>query len=234
MKSRITARTNLAAVFFLGGFSVVVAACGDDGAAGAPDNDGGDKATAGAADKPGANEGGASDGGAGSASSPGGADSGGASSEAGSGGIATGEAGSVGESGAGGESTAGGAGGGEPSCTNCVTEGDTTYIWDASGATYNAQDGSAGYLGYTSDLLHSLNLGASGLGTFDPCAAMAYTNNGATYSSAYSPSTCTVTVTKIPTASGDHFVGTFSATLFKADHVTSVTLTKGRFDGILP
>jgi hypothetical protein len=47
---------------------------------------------------------------------------------------------------------------------------------------------------------------------------MAYTNNGAAYSSAYSPSTCKVTATKMPAASGDQFIGTFSATLFKADH----------------
>ncbi len=57
--------------------------------------------------------------------------------------------------------------GGNISCTNCVTEGDTTYVFDAAGATYDAQLGSAGYLGYTNDIQHSLNLGVSGLGTFE-------------------------------------------------------------------
>jgi hypothetical protein len=234
MTFRIASRTSLFVVFFLAGFSVVVAACGDDGAAGAPANGGGDKATAGAADKPSDGEGGTGEGVAGSASSPGGVGTGGATTEPGSGGVATGESGAAGETSSGGEPAVGGANSGDASCTNCVTEGDTTYIWDAAGATFNAQDGSAGYLGYTNDFLHSVNLGVSGLGTFDPCAAMAYSKNGAGYSSSYSPSTCKVTVTKMPAASGDHFIGTFSATLYKADHTTFVTLTKGKFDGILP
>ncbi len=158
------------------------------------------------------------------------------STGAGTGGSA-GDGGSTGSTGTGGSSAEGtGAGGstgaGGATSDNQVTDGATTYYFDTVGATFNAKDGSAGYLGVTSDFAHSLNLGAPSVGTFDPCYAMAYSNDGAQYSSAWAGSTCSVTVTEIPTGSGERFAGTYTATLFNSDGTASVTLTDGRFDAI--
>lgn len=155
---------------------------------------------------------------------------------AGAGGNAAGAAGSAGTAtgGSAGATAAGAAGAsGAAGATlgpNSVNDGTTTYDFTTVGVTISKMSAAAGYSGLTGDFLHGVNLGAPAKGT-NPCTGMAYSNNGKTYSSAYGASTCSVTVTTHPVAVGDHFTGTYTATLFQQDAVTSVTIA-GNFDGV--
>ena len=121
---------------------------------------------------------------------------------------------------------------------NSFSDGTKTVNVDTINVTYNASGPSAGYLGYKADLSYSVGLGGmSGTGTFT-CGAggvLTHAQPGfVAYTSAYGASTCTINVTSFPTNSGDHLIGTYSGTIFKADGVTSITLSNGKFDGIRP